>query len=305
LKIKNRLKKHSLKFISILLSIFIWAYVLNSEKIKFEKTVMIDYQLPNDLLITNTPPQEVTFLIEGPRAFVKTVSQRDERFVVDLNRLGQKKQMHDNFEINPSQLNLPFGMKVEKFNPSKISINLEKKSSRIVPLKLMFKGQLSKNVSLTNTSLIPSEVEIFGPRHMISRLKEIPIKAIDLSQLVGSDQVLVDLDFPDKKITLNSGQEVRFHYQLKASEANLELNNIPIRFLSDKKKVTSITKYASLKLLIPEKIKSRSNVSSTVQVWAEIPSHERGEVEVPLKVILPPDVHLLELSPQSIIVNIE
>jgi YbbR domain-containing protein len=57
---------------------------------------------------------------------------------------------------------------------------------------------------------------------------------------------------------------------------------------------------------VPEKIlKNRSNISSSIQVWADIPDEAVGRVEVPLKVVLPPSIHLLEISPKTIIVNIQ
>ena len=45
--------------------------------------------------------------------------------------------------------------------------------------------------------------------------------------------------------------------------------------------------------------------SGTVQVWADIPEDAKGKVKVPLKVVLPPTMHLLEISPKTIIVNIQ
>jgi YbbR domain-containing protein len=116
----------------------------------------------------------------------------------------------------------------------------------------------------------------------------------------------VEVQLPDERLTLTSGYDIKFNYQLKASSSNFTLNDLPIRFLSEKRKIITQTKFADVKLLVPEKIiKNRSNVSSTVQVWADIPKEARGRTEVPLKVVLPPSMHLLEISPKTIIVNIK
>lgn len=306
MKMRNRVKKHSLKFISLFLSVFLWVYVLNSEKVKFEKTVSLEFILPMDMMFAEKPPQEVTFLIEGPRAFVRTVAEREDRLVIDLNRANARRQLNFSVDINPTQLNLPFGMVVERVLPRRLPIRLEKKASKIVPLRLNFAGQLPEKLSLTHTSLVPSEVEVYGPRSVISRLKDLPTKPIELESLAGLDQIPVEINLPDERLSVTGGLDLKFNYQLKASSSNFNLKDLPIRFLSDKRKVTSSVKTASVKLLIPDKvIKNRSNVSSTVQVWADIPSDATGRTEVPLKVILPPTIHLLEISPRSIIVNIQ
>lgn len=306
MKMRNRVKKHSLKFISIFLSVFLWVYVLNSEKVKFEKTVSLEFILPMDMMFAEKPPQEVTFLIEGPRAFVRTVADREDRLVIDLNRANARRQLNFSVDINPTQLNLPFGMVVERVLPRRLPIRLEKKASKIVPLRLIFAGQLPDKLSLTQTNLVPSEVEVYGPRSVISRLKDLPTKPIELESLAGLDQVPVEINLPDDRLSVTGGLDLKFNYQLKASSSNFTLKDIPIRFLSDKRKVTSAVKTANVKLLIPDKIiKNRSNVSSTIQVWADIPGDATGRTEVPLKVILPPTIHLLEISPRSIIVNIQ
>lgn len=305
MKMKNRVKKHSLKFISVFLSIFLWVYVLNSEKVKFEKTVSLEYLLPVDMIFAERPVQEVTFLIEGPRAFVRTVAEREDRLVIDLNRANARRQLSFTVDINPAQLNLPFGMLVERVLPRRLNIRLEKKASKIVPLRLQFAGQLPDKLSLGKSTLIPSEVEVYGPRSIVSRLKDIPVKPIDLENLPGEDQVQVDIQLPDDRLVVNSG-EINFQYLLKAASSNLTLKELPIRYLSEKRKITSKVQSAQVKLLVPDKIlKNRSNVSSTIQVWADIPPGAKGRTEVPLKVVLPPSMHLLEVSPKTIIVNVQ
>lgn len=306
MKMRNRMKKHSLKFISIFLSLFLWVYVLNSEKVKFEKTVILEYILPVDMMFAQKPQHEVTFMIEGPRAFVRTVAEREDRLVIDLNRANARRQLNFTVDINPAQLNLPFGMVVERVLPRRLPIKLEKKASKIVPLKLQFAGHLPEKLSLSNTILEPSEVEVYGPRSLISKLKEIPIKPVELESLVGLDQVPVEVALPDERLTLTSGYDIKFSYQLKAASANFTLRDLPIKFLSHSRKITSNVKTASVKLLVPDKIiKNRSNVSSSIQVWADIPDGAKGRLEVPLKVVLPPTIHLLEISPKTIIVNIQ
>ncbi len=306
MKMKNRVKKHSLKFISIFLSLFLWVYVLNSEKVVFEKTVQLEYILPDDMMFAQKPQHEVSFTIEGPRAFVRTVADREDRLVIDLNRANTKKQLSFQIGIDPTQLSLPFGMVVERVNPRRLNIRLEKKASKIVPVRLHFAGQLPEKLSLGKTELTPSEVEVYGPRSLIQSLKEIPTRPIELETLLGQENVPVEINLPDERLTLTSGHDLTLRYQLRATSSNLELKDQPIKLMTHSRNASPSAKTADLKLLVPEKvIKNRSNISSSVQVWADIPENASGRVEVPLKVVLPPGIHLLEISPKTIVVNIK
>ena len=234
------------------------------------------------------------------------MADREDRLVIDLNRVNSKRELAFQVDINPAQLNLPFGMVVEKVVPRRISIRLERKASKIVPLKLQFVGNLPNKLSLLKAELKPAEVEINGPRSVIAELKELPTRPIDLESLVGQESIPVEVALTDERLSLTSGHTVTFNYQLKAASSNLTLKNLPIKFLTQSKNMESAIKTADIKLLVPEKVmKNRSNISSTVQVWADIPQNAKGRIEVPLKVVLPPSIHLLEISPKTIIVNIQ
>lgn len=308
MKTKNKLKKHSLKFISAFLAIFLWIYVLNSEKVKFEKTVSLEYMLPSEMMFAERPPQEVTFLIEGPRAFVRGVSEREDRLIIDLNRNRRgedKKQLSFSVDINPAELNLPFGMVVERVLPRKIAVKLERRAGKIVPLKLQFIGQLPEKLSLANARVVPPEVEVMGPRSVISKIKHLPTRPIDLEGLVGSEEVTIEAQVSDERVSVSTPGPLKLKYELKAASSNLVLRDLPIKLLTQSTQITSSTKRASVKLLVPEKVlKNRSNISSTIQVWADIPQNTKGRLEVPLRVVLPPSIHLLEINPKTIIVNV-
>lgn len=305
MKMKFKVKKHALKLLSILLSVFLWVYVLNSEKVKFEKTVTLEYILPDDMMFAEKPVQEVIFMIEGPRAFVRSIAERDDKLVIDLNRVNQKRSLHFNIDIIPTQLSLPFGMVVERVLPRKIPIKLEKKASKIVPVKAVFAGSLPEQMNFGRAEIYPSEVEVYGPRSLIVKLKEIQTRPIELEGLLGLSEVPVEAQLSDERLALGPGVELKLVYQLKASGANMVLKNVPIRFLTQNKNARSSSRTVTLKLLVPPKIKDRSNISSSLQVWADIPEGSQGKIEVPLKTIIPPGIHLLEISPKSIIVNVE
>ena len=301
---KSRMRKHTLKFISVFLAIFLWVYVLNSEKVKFEKTVQLEFILPTDLVFVSRPPQEVVFMIEGPRAFVKSVIEQDDKLVIDLIKANPRRLMNFTVDIIPTQLSLPFGMIVERVLPRRLAIRLEKKASKIVPVKPKFTGQLPPEFSLEKYHVSPAEVEVFGPASSIVKLKEVSTKSIELDKLVGFSEIPLQLRFPDERMELETATEIKLSYEFKA-RSNLTLTNLPIRFMAQDKKFSSSGQTASLKLLVPETLKNRSNISSSVQIWADIPANARGKVEVPLKAIVPSGIQLLDISPKTIIVNMQ
>ena len=303
----KQMRKHSLKFISFFTAVFLWTYVQNSETVKFEKTVALEFVLPSDMVFAETPVGEVVFMIEGPRAFVRNVSEREDKLLIDLNRSGVRKQQNFSIDIVPTQLSLPFGMVVERVLPRKINIKLEKKATKIVPIKARYIGSLPDGLTLTRAELTPKEVEVWGPQTQIKKIKEISTAPIDMESLIGGNSINLDLVNRDERIFYELLQPPKLNYQLKASKSNLVLRDLPIRYLTQNKKARANIATATVRLLVPESMKERgaNAVLPSIQVWADVPSQTEGRVEASLRAILPPGVHLVDISPRSIIVNLE
>jgi len=306
MKVK-KMRKHSIKFISLFTALFLWMYVQNSETVKFEKTVGLEFILPSDMVFAETPVQEVVFMIEGPRAFVRNVSEREDKLLIDLNKAGAKKQQSFGIDIVPTQLSLPFGMVVERVLPRKINIKLEKKARKTVPLKPRFVGNLPEGLSISRSEMSPKEIEIWGPQSLVKNIKEISTAPIDKETLIGGNSMNVELIQRDDRVVYEIYQPPKLNYQLKATKANLILRDLPIRYLTQNKKAKANTSTATIRLLVPESMIERGNaaISSSIQVWADIPTQTEGRVEANLRAILPPGVHLVDISPRSIIVNLD
>lgn len=306
---KNRLKKHSLKFISILLSFFLWIYVINSEKMIFEKTIELEYILPPGLVFSKIPLHEIHIIVEGPKAFSRMVIDNKERFKVDLKKsdLSKKQLLNFNLEIDPAQLNLPLGMKVNRIQPRKINVALEKKIKKLLPLTLNFSGNLPEGLEMDNYFLEPSEMEVYGPASVIARLKSISIRPIELEGLLGSDQVNADIQLPDERLTVDLNQVIKFNYQIKLVNSHLNFRNLPIQIKNKTNKNFVLNaEFANVKIFVPKNLQnSQSTILNGIQVWGELPENAEGQSIVPLKVNLPPNIQLLEVTPKSIIVNMQ
>jgi YbbR domain-containing protein len=302
-----KMKKQSLKFISLFLSLFLWAYVLNSEKIKFEKVVLLDYILPDEMVFSHNPAREVIFLIEGPRAFSRSVTHKQDRLVIDLNRSNLKSSPSFYVDINPTDLNLPFGMRVDRIKPWRIPIRMEKRVSKKVPVRPQFIEHEFSRPGLAHWQLSPSEVEIQGPRAVVSAVSELFTRPIEVDSLIGEGPMAVELSLPDERLSMVKKIGFTLDYRLKVASSDMILRDLPVKFRAPSKKLPKNARaLATLRLLVSEKLqKDQTKLSSSVEVWAHIPDYASGKTEIPLTVNLPPGIDLLEISPKSIIVNIE
>jgi YbbR domain-containing protein len=120
------LSRFFLKLIALCLSILIWIFVLNSERIEVEKNISVEYLLPNGFEVTNILPHDFTIQIEGPRAFVRNFPKENNPIILNLTqKIKRSGQM--TIYLDSRLFNAPLGLNLIKITPSKIVIDVEKK----------------------------------------------------------------------------------------------------------------------------------------------------------------------------------
>ncbi|GEM_PF-2479539 len=299
---KNKWRKHSLKFISVIFSLTLWLYVVNSESIKVEKTVYVDYILPDDLVWAKKPVQEITLILNGPRAFLRSILDREDRITVDLLRRNKKGGLRYDVTLQKTEFQMPLGIVVENILPKKIAVKLEKKASKIIPVRPSFIGQLPASLNMESWSISPKQVEVYGPRSVVVSLKEMTTRPIELDTLIIGEELMIDLVVPDERIAILTGKEIMFRPVIKTNKPNLILPKVAVRINGAPGKV--IPKTVSLKAFLPEALlKNAPQIEKQIEVWVEVPVGTKGKVEVDVKYLLPTGSYLIDLKPRRVVVD--
>lgn len=303
MKVSFKSRKPMLRILSVGAAVLLWFYVLNAARVRVDKSVSIQYVLPDHSVFAVRPPSELTLTLEGPRAFMRQIENRDDKILIDLTRRQWRNQMRPKITLKGNELNLPFGVKVEKMLPGTLELRMERKASRIVPVKTPLIGELPDELQIKDLRIRPQEAEVVGPRSVVANLKEITTRPIDVEALLGQDTLALEWQLPDERLVVATSAGIpQLSYKLVARKANLVLEKVPVRIVGDES--SRSTKYVTVVLWAPADIIRRTDKSDlNIQVWAEIPEGRRGKVKVPLRVVLPPRLHLVELRPQTIVVG--
>lgn len=297
-----RSRKHTLKVVALFTGTILWFYVLNASRIRLEKTVNLQYVLGDNVVFAGKPPQEATVVLEGPRAFMRTMMEREEKILVDISRAPWRDNLRPKPTLKDEDLKLPFGVKVEKITPRVLPLKLERKASKVLPVRYTLSGELPTDLQLIKAQIKPTEVEVVGPRSLISGLKEVLTKPIEVESLYGQTSLGLEWNLPDERLLISRPASAQLNYQLKAKKANLVLERVPIRILGEGRMVKEQT--VTLVLWAPKDMVRRVDKSDlNVQVWAEIPEGSRAKSAVELRAVLPPRLHLVDIRPKKILVG--
>ncbi len=298
----STLKLHLLKLVSLLTAFLIWFYVLNSEPMSVEIKMGIKVKTPAGIAVGSKLPTSIGVKVQGPRVFIRNLKAEEQNIFLqvkaDMNQLPIKKRL----VIKESGIRLPLGISVESISPKYISMTLEKKIKKYVPIIANFVGVVDPHYRLIKKSLDQNKILIEGPLETMRKVTKVYTKPIDLSLINKSGQMVLALVNTDNRVQMKK-KTVVLSYTLRPKTANLLLKKIKIRFLSSSQNITTKNHFASLSVLVEEGKESMIK-KNDVQVIADIPEGRKGKFSVSLSAKLPDNIHMLEIFPAKIKVNV-
>lgn len=181
-----------------------------------------------------------------------------------------------------------------------ISIPVER-PSKTVDLNLETKGDLPDDIEIKNME-IPSEIEIFGKKELLSEIDQISTEELDMSKIENSGKQKVALDFPDG-ITSNDDKvdvDIELEQTKQFKEVPIEVigkDESDVRFVKPKDPDIEVTIKGSddtLKKVNEEDVKTTIDLSGL----------EEGEHKVDVQLEGPEDV-TLKAEPKEVTVEVK
>lgn len=181
-----------------------------------------------------------------------------------------------------------------------ISIPVER-PSKTVDLNLETKGDLPDDIEIKNME-IPSEIEIFGKKELLSEIDQISTEELDMSKIENSGKQKVALDFPDG-ITSNDDKvdvDIELEQTKQFKEVPIEVigkNESDVRFVKPKDPEIEVTIKGSDETL---KKVNEEDVKATI----DLSGLEEGEHKVDVQLEGPEDV-TLKAEPKEVTVEVK
>lgn len=290
-----------LRLASLIAGTTLWFYVLNSEPVRVERDFPLRLLLPEGQVIANEWPQTVKIELKGARVFLETMQPSGLEVIAEVAATPKRQ----NLRLVSSMVPTPFGVEVVSIIPDMLPLQLTKESSKTIKVRPMITGDAGPDVAFDIERVEPSIVKVIGPWNLLKDLRDLPTATLSWSELDPSKGVVkVALRDIDSRIRVDGAQEVEIFYKVKPKKANMTLKNIPIRFLSTSRRISSRVKEVALDVLVSEQ-NSALLTKDRVQVIADIPEGKKGQMQVDLRAVLPDGVHLLQIHPASISISVK
>lgn len=196
------LEDWTLKLIALFISVGLWFAVTGQRTpttIRL-RNVQLDFQLPNDMEISNDPRRDIDITVSGNSSALENLNRRELVARVDLSgyRLGDRV-----VQLTDKIIDLPSGIKVVKIEPNTVPIRLEPSVEREVAVEARREGNLPEGYELYNVIITPPRVRVRGPASHVNALQKAMTETIPVEGRRESFQLAqVAVDVPDQKVNI-------------------------------------------------------------------------------------------------------
>ena len=287
------------KVISFLIACVLWVIVLGSRTAEITKDVPIEVVTPTDLVPANDLPEKVSFRLAGPKAFLRTILDRQEE-PIRVNLSGANAGLVT-YRIFSDNIRVPIGVKVLSMNPTSIVLKLEHIKRRDVPVKLEIRGEPPEGYHITKTEIKPNVVRVRGPESRVDSVTEVATLPVDVSDLRQAMEREVGLDIQRHGIQLD-GPLPRVNIELDPSSANFRIKNVDVRVQSAfkatvlEKNITVLVRASSEDL--------RSLDKTLVYGVVDLKGKPKGKYREKLRVNLPANIGFVKAVPDTVTVTL-
>ncbi|MBN1864954.1 MAG: hypothetical protein JW808_08640 [Victivallales bacterium] len=300
------------KLIALFFAVLIWQRV-DSEISETETfgSIPVHVTLPASLDRVDNQPLLVSVKLKGSRRLLSKLSGAE----ININaRLGEPDAQHKSPMVvmhridSLRDVSVPRGISVMQVKPEIISVSVDKRISRTVPVKMVHSGMLMDGYSFRVASLIPSEVTITGPESIIKFINDIKTEPLAF-RVENINDFEVDLALAKRDNIVASRQSVTAYIEIFKRYDLKEFVGVPVKVLGAAEAPAKVSTEPREVMVVVHGIRRSLEVMGLGDLNAHV---DISGLAVPGKYALDvrcwldsPDIKVQMIKPEQVEVNLE
>jgi YbbR domain-containing protein len=216
------------KVLSVALALVLFVFHQLNTLATRSLSVPLSVETNSALVPASDYPQNVRISLRGEDDSIKLISDGDIEAYVDLARHEdgglfsvpvQVRKKGSALGIEPLEITV---------YPSKISVMLDYKTNKIIPLTAVIRGRAAEGFDLVSFSISPPEVAVTGPLLALEQVAEIETELIDLDGRNGDFSVEVNIINPNPFFVLRGSGKAEFSCVIRPSVSVRSIEGISI-----------------------------------------------------------------------------
>lgn len=287
-----------LKAVALIIAVGLWLAGHRDTERAIE--VPVEFRnLPADLMVVDNRVDYVVLRLTGPRTLISTLDADRLKLSVDLN---DAKPGSLSYPLGTEYFNVPRGVTVSRITPPVVHLRLEPVAKRTLPVSVRISGKPSAGYRIAEIVAQPQNVAVQGPAEEMRRLVSIETVPVDVEESRSAVKRKVRLSNDGKALSMVPDQ-VEVSITIEEERASREFDRVEVRARDFRGVYSVAPETVRLRLSGPKSTIDKLQLSSD-QVYLELKGIPVGEHNVPLTLILPADVKVVEQKPQQFRVRI-
>lgn len=172
------LRRWPLKLLALVIAFAVWVAVTGDTRIAGTYRVPLDLTVTEELIITGSPPTEVSVLLRGPEIVLRKIDSLSLEMAVDLRDADPGER---SVALSDDSLTgLPAGAEVARIEPDRFTVTLARKMRRTVPVVPSFAGSPPPGYAFYWGEAQPDSLEVEGPEDLVLALERLRTDPIHL-----------------------------------------------------------------------------------------------------------------------------
>ncbi|MBN2510313.1 MAG: hypothetical protein JXB03_08555 [Spirochaetales bacterium] len=264
--------------------------------------------LVDDALAPATPfPRTARITVRGERGSVFRIIEDDIEVYADFSIHTAEGIFKEPVQYYKKGSALEADFFELTIDPLELTLNLERKLSKTVPVKERLTGYPEKGYELGQYFIEPKEIVIEGPRSHMDGITEVWTEEIDINGAAGNIDMLVSLDLDNSYISSTEHQMVRFSGFVQETRITRTYDPVPIVLFD-------VPENVSIRSTLPSgEIKAQGPLlrideltSNDVILTADCSGiTDSGTYSIPVLANVPDGIIVLSYNPTSIEIQVQ
>jgi YbbR domain-containing protein len=177
-------------------------------------------------------PQNVRVSLRGEDDSIKSIADGDIEAYVDFTRYEDEGQYSAPVQIRKKGSALGIEPLEITVNPLKITVHLDRRTTKIFPLAAQLRGRVADGFDLVSYTISPLEITVVGPLASLELVEEIETDPIDLDGRSNDFTIQVSITNPSALFVLRGNGTAEVSCVIRPSVTVRSIEGIPITIVA-------------------------------------------------------------------------
>lgn len=270
--------------------------------------------IPDNMILAGFHTDKIEIKIQAPQQLIEEIQAKSPRYPVDLYTDLAFDPAGDSVSIEPGEYLLPVeqarislqpGIKILSFNPSYLSVTLEKKIRKSFKIIVPYTGQPAQGHRVLDAATEPSSIELIGSFSVIQAINELKTKPIDLTDARESFKKNIPLDLENTSVFSESGLIVTVSVPIQEVLAIKTIEDLSIQIRNTNLKGSIEPPQITIRVKGPFETLNNREIMDQIQAFIDLKDLQPGVYARHIYIDVPVGLLMAEAIPQVFTVKIE